>query len=87
MTEILFTGALRINQLIVCNILKWNNIYLNFDFYWRVRGGGQGDRKIFQQKEIQGPIFQKKYPGQGKFYNTLCINYLIANKKTGSRHR
>ena len=50
-------------------------------------GGGAGGQEDFSTKRNPGPNFPEKYPGQGIFYNTLCINYLIANKKTGSRHR
>ena len=40
-------------------------------------GGGGGE---FSEKKIQGQVFQKKYPGQDKFYCTVRLYY----KKIGS---
>ena len=36
-------------------------------------GGGGGGGQEDVSKEIQDPIFQKKYPGQEKLSYTLCI--------------
>ena len=48
---------------------------------------GGGGEEGFSKKKSRTQFSRKKYPEQGKLYYMFCINYSIANKKTGSRRR